>query len=391
MQIELPEPDVAARRHSARLTARIAERIRAAGGWINFADYMQLALYEPGLGYYSAGAVKFGEAGDFVTAPEISPLFSRCLAQQLAPLLRDWPAADILEPGAGNGTLAADMLCELAGLKALPRRYRILETSAALRAAQAERVSSLPAELAERVEWLDTWPAALRGVVIANEVVDALPVRRFQIGMDGIGEWGVELAGGALRECLRPGDAAFTASVLSRLGAPADYGPGYCSELPEQAPAWLASLAEVLEDGLIVLFDYGFSRPEYYLPERASGTLRCYYRHRAHEDPLFWPGLQDLTAWVDFSALAERAVASGLQVAGYTTQAQFLLAGGIDRLVTAASAAAADAAAQARLAGGLRTLLLPGEMGDAVKVLVMRRGACALPAGLAGRDMRSGL
>jgi SAM-dependent MidA family methyltransferase len=391
MQLQLPEPDAAARDHSARLTTRIAERIRAAGGWINFAEFMQLALYEPGLGYYSAGAVKFGEAGDFVTAPEISPLFSRCLAQQLAPLLSDRPDADILEPGAGNGTLAVAVLRELASRDALPRRYRILETSAALRAVQAERVAGLPPELAARVEWLDTWPAALHGIVIANEVVDALPVRRFQIGADGIEEWGIELAGSALRESRRPGDAAFTARVTARLGSLADYPPGYCSELAEQAPAWLASLSEVLEDGLIVLFDYGFSRPEYYLPERASGTLRCYYRHRAHENPLFWPGLQDLTAWVDFSALAHSAVASGLEVAGYTTQAQFLLAGGIDTLVTAATAAAAGPAEQAALAGGLRTLLLPGEMGDAVKVLVLRRGAWPLPAGLTGRDMRSSL
>ncbi|MEE4184552.1 MAG: SAM-dependent methyltransferase [Gammaproteobacteria bacterium] len=389
MHIELPQPDAAARRHSARLTARIAERIRGADGWINFAEFMQLALYEPGLGYYSAGAVKFGEAGDFVTAPEISPLFSRCLAQQLAPLLGDQGAADILEPGAGNGTLAVDVLRELAHVNALPRRSRILEPSAALRAVQAERVAGLPAELAARVEWLDTWPTALRGIVIANEVVDALPVRRFQIGTDGIAEWGVELAGTRLRESVRPADAAFAARVRARLGAPADYPPGYSSELAEQAPAWLASLSEVLEEGLIVLFDYGFSRPEYYLPERTSGTLRCYYRHRAHEDPLFWPGLQDLTAWVDFSALAERAAASGLEVAGYTTQAQFLLAGGIAELVP--PLAAAGAAEQAALAGGLRTLLLPGEMGDAVKVLALRRGDCALPAGLGGRDMRSSL
>ena len=390
MQSELPEPELAARQHSARLTERIAARIRAQGGWINFADYMQQVLYEPGLGYYSAGAAKFGEAGDFVTAPEISPLFSRCIAQQIAPQLRARPDSDILEPGAGTGTLAADVLSELASLNALPRRYRILETSAALRARQADRVAGLPAELADRVEWLDDWPEPpLRGVVLANEVIDALPVRRFQLRDNRIHEWGVALDGLSLQETTRPADAAFAARVTERVGASANYADGYTSELAEQAPAWLASLSDALEEGVVLLFDYGFSRREYYLPERSSGTLRCYYRHRVHEDPLFWPGLQDVTAWVDFSALAESAAASGLDVAGYTTQAQFLLAGGVDRLV--ALTTAASPAEQVAIAGGLRTLLLPGEMGDAIKVLVLRRGAVELPAGLDGRDMRSGL
>jgi len=387
MPIDLPEPTPAAKEHSAKLQALLASRIAEQGGWISFAEYMQLALYAPGLGYYSAGARKFGEAGDFVTAPEISPLFSRCIAQQLVPLLQAWPEADVVEPGAGTGAMAAAVLDELARADALPRRYLILEPSASLRERQAAQIQAHAPDCAAQVEWLDGWPATpLRGVVLANEVLDALPVRRFVVAAEGIEECGVTCSAGELREARRPADAAFATAVVERLIDTARYPLGYCSELAEQAPAWLTSLSDVLEHGLVLLFDYGFSRTEYYLPERTSGTLRCYYRHRAHEDSLFWPGLQDITAWVDFSALAAAADAAALEVAGYTTQAQFLLAGGIERLVEPAAAAEQVATATA-----LRTLLLPGEMGDAVKVLALRRGAVDLPAGLAGRDMRFSL
>ena len=370
-----------------RLQALLRERIAAAHGWLPFADFMRVALYEPGLGYYSAGAAKFGAAGDFVTAPEISPLFSQCLAGQCAAMLEQLGGGDVLEPGAGSGVMAATMLTEFERRGTLPGRYLILETSAELRARQEATLAGLPAALRERVSWLEQLPGEpFRGVVVANEVADALPVTRFVVHGSRIDELGVETEGDTFRDARRPAGEALRSAV-------ADFGlesaGEYRSELSAELPGWIAALGGCVSDGAILLLDYGFSRREYYLPERNSGTLRCYYRHRAHDNPYVWPGLQDITAWVDFTAVAEAGRSAGMRVAGYTSQAQFLLAGGIDEL--ASQAFVAGAQAQAKLAHGLRQLMLPGEMGDAVKAIALTRGSVDAPPAFAGRDMRSSL
>jgi SAM-dependent MidA family methyltransferase len=352
---------------------------------------MDLALYAPGLGYYSAGAAKFGEAGDFVTAPEISPLFSRCLAGQCAQVLADIDGGVVLELGAGTGVMAADLLLELDRLGSLPATYYILEPSADLRERQRSLLGERAGALVERVEWLQEGPAeSLRGMILANEVVDALPVNRFYIEGDQVGEVGVVAEKGQFLLQPRPaGGSLRTALEPVRSLADFDAGEGYMSEVSLRVPAWLNTLSGWLEHGIVLLFDYGHSRAEYYLPERNAGTLRCYYRHRVHDDPLLWPGLQDISAWVDFSLLAHSAEEAGLDVLGYTTQAQFLLAAGLNELI--AGQEAVDEQAQVALSRGLRQLLMPGEMGESVKVLALGRGEVAIPEGMKGRDMRASL
>lgn len=400
MLSEFPQPDPDALEHSASLVAHIKEHILAAGGWISFADYMNLALYAPGMGYYSAGAHKLGVDGDFVTAPEISPLFSRCLANQCAEVLAELDNALVLELGAGSGVMAADMLLEFERLQCLPSEYLVLETSADLRARQAELLHERVPHLVSRVRWLDAMPEQpISGVIVANEVVDALPVERFVINHDGPAELGVVIQAEKLTEEMRPATGALLKSIESLQSETSLLTePGYTSELSLRLPAWVASLNDWLQEGVVLLFDYGFSRREYYLPERSSGTLRCYYRHRAHEDPFVWPGLQDITAWVDFSYLAEAAQAVGMEVAGYTTQAQFLLAAGLDELVEIETQNYIDAGntqdgqqKQIELAHALRQLILPGEMGESIKVMALSKGAVTAPTALAGRDMRSSL
>jgi SAM-dependent MidA family methyltransferase len=386
--IELPAPDDAAQAHSARLAGLIAARIRAAGGWLEFSEYMDLALYAPGLGYYSAGAAKFGPAGDFVTAPEISPLFGRCLANACAPWLRSNPGAAVLELGAGSGALAAELLVALERAGTAPVRYLILEVSAELRARQQERLARLPPALAARVQWLDALPPEpLAAIVIANEVADALPVSRFVRGADGIRAEGVSLAGAGFARQDGPAGEALQAAVAA---IEADLGgalpEGYRSEWSPRLAGWIRALAEVLAEGVMLVADYGGTRREVYHPERRDGTLACHYRHRVHADPWVYPGLQDITAWVDFSALAEAARTAGLEVQGYATQAHFLLDTGIGAELAAATATAGarehvDFSRQARL------LLLPGEMGERFKVMALGRPGATL-AGFGFRDLR---
>ncbi len=391
MLTDFPQPDAEALSHSARLVEHIRSYIAEHGGRISFADYMNQTLYAPGLGYYSAGAAKFGAAGDFITAPEISPFFSQCVAGQCAEVLRALDGGVVLEPGAGRGVMAADILAELQRLDCLPDEYLILEPSADLRERQMTLLQERVPELFARVRWLDQAPETpVRGVIVANEVADALPVERFLLEAGQVCEVGVSIEGERFVEILQPAPDALRLAVekiLSEL--PQQPGEGYSSELCLQLPAWIESVGSWLEEGVALLFDYGFSQREYYLPERNEGTLRCYYRHRAHDDPYVWPGLQDITAWVDFSRLAEAAHAVSLQVAGYTTQAHFLLAAGLDARVTAA--VGEDQQAQAAIAHGLRQLMLPGEMGDSVKVIALSKGDVAAPTAMFGRDMRSSL
>lgn len=361
----LPLPGAEALRHSQPLVARILDEIAHSGGWIDFARYMHLALYAPGLGYYSGGAQKFGAAGDFVTAPEISPLFAQCLARQAVQVIGA-TQGDILELGAGTGRLAAELLLELQRLEQLPQRYQILEVSAHLRAVQQQTLSqSLPPPLFAKVEWLEQLPQRFSGLIVGNEVLDALPVRI--VGKHGGWfERGVACQGGALVWADRDGMPAELPPAVAALSLP----DSYLTEVCPSAAALLSSLADRLDSGLVLLIDYGFPRREYYHPQRDHGTLMCHYRHHAHGDPFLYPGLQDITAHVDFTTVAEAGVAHGLRLAGYTTQAQFLINCGITDLLGRVSA---DTTAYLQQASQAQKLLSPAEMGELFKVLALTK------------------
>jgi SAM-dependent MidA family methyltransferase len=385
------------RAHLARVVAHLRAFIRDQGGVIGFDAFMRLALYAPGLGYYSAGATKLGAAGDFVTAPEVSSLFSRCVARQAADVLAI-TGGDILELGAGSGRMAADVLTELAALDRLPGAYRILEVSADLAERQRARIAQLPAELARRVSWLDAWPERpMRGVVLANEVLDAMPVDRFVLRgrPDGIAvhALGVGLSddGFEWREVsASPELLNAVADVVEALPAPLP--DGYVSESCLAFQPWISGLAAQLEAGIALLIDYGLPRSQLYHPERARGTLRCHFRHRAHDDPFVNVGLQDITAWVDFTRVAEAADSAGLEVLGFNTQAAFLIGAGMESLLaTEMELAGEDARRRATLAGEARRLMLPGEMGEVFKVIALGRGIVAPLAGFATQDLRASL
>ncbi len=344
---------------------------------------MQRALYEPGLGYYSAGSVKLGAAGDFITAPELSPKFGQTLAGVLAGWLAQLDEPVIVELGAGSGALAAAILERLRLLDRLPAAYQILEVSADLRARQQVRLRPWGA----RVQWLDAVPEhGFEGVMLANEVIDALPVARFVKSAGTVLPLGVTRSGRGLSWALGPADAELAASVArieSECGA--RLPEGYRSEVCRRLPAWLAALAAPLSRGALLVIDYGVGQRDYFRPERHDGTLICHYRHRAHSDPFLWPGLSDLSAWVDYSRLARAGLSCGLQVSGFTTQGEFLLHAGIGELI---SDSRGDAAAVAE-AAALKTLLLPGEMGERFKVMLLTRDLAG--AALPGRDFRSRL
>lgn len=371
--------------HTRAMLGHLRGQISAAGGWISFERFMELALYAPGLGYYSAGSVKLGPDGDFVTAPELSDLFSRCVARQCAQVLARIAGGSILELGAGTGRMASAILRELGALAALPERYLILEVSADLAARQRERIARLPGGLRERVVWLESLPVRpLRGVILANEVLDALPCRRFRMTAGAPRELGVGLEGDALVEREAEADATLSGEVARIVGElPAPLEEGYVSEICLRAGPWVATLGEHLESGAMLLFDYGLPRAHYYHPQRSHGTLRCHHRHRVHDDALANPGLQDITAWVDFTRVAEAGLDAGLELMGFTTQAGFLLGNGIEAL-----ACASDTVQRVRLASEARQLLLPGEMGEAVKVMALGRACEPALAGFALQDLR---
>lgn len=360
----LPLPSPAALELSLRLQALIRGEIQSGGDWISFARYMELALYAPGLGYYSAGSHKLGAAGDFITAPELSPLFGRTLARQLAELLaRDIP--DIVELGAGSGALAAVLLAELAALNRLPQRYWILEVSADLRQRQQAHIAATVPQLADRVSWLDQLPDQMQAIVIGNEVLDALPVHRVRINQGGVEEIGVIANDDHFAWGCRPASATLQQAV-SALDLPDDYE----TEINLAAPALVSSLAQRLHRGVLLFIDYGFPVHEFFHPQRNRGTLMCHYRHQSHADPFLWPGLQDITAHVDFSAIAQAG--AGLDVLGYTGQAQFLINCGITELLAAVPAA--DTARYAPLAAQAQQLLSPAEMGELFKIIALGRG-----------------
>ena len=380
--LPVPTPDALA--HSQRVAAHLRALIDAAGGWISFAQFMEAALYAPGLGYYAAGAMKFGAAGDFVTAPEMTPLFGRTLAHAIAPVLAETDG-EVLELGAGSGQLAVDMLGELARLDALPARYCILEVSADLRARQQDTLARELPELAERVHWLDVLPAHVSGVILGNEVLDALPAELVHWTENGPLSRGVIVEGEAFAWQDHP-----IADPLLRARADAmNLAPGYLSEINLAADALTASLAQVMDRGVILMIDYGFSAAEYYHPQRHMGTLRAHYRHHALDDPFYLPGLCDLTAHVDFSAVARAGVAAGLALAGYTSQASFLLNSGLTELLM--QTPPAHAAAYLPQANAVQRLVSPAEMGELFKVIALSKGGIAPLAGFARGDRRHNL
>lgn len=386
----LPPPGAEAQEHSARLQEHIRAAIAAHGGALPFARFMELALYAPGLGYYSAGSRKFGAAGDFVTAPEVSSLFGRCLARTCREVLEQTGGGDILEFGAGSGALAADLLLELDALGSLPGRYRILEVSAELRERQRDTLARCCPGLLNRIEWLDALPQTMGGVVLANEVLDALPVERFRRTADGVEQACVVTAEDGFGWHWRPAPAELAAAVAALeddLGAPLP--AGYTSELCPLLGPWMASLGDVLHGGLALLIDYGYPRREYYHPQRSAGTLMCHYRHRAHDDPLALAGLQDITAHVDFSAAASAAVGSGLELAGFTSQAQFLMGSGLVEILQGSDPN--DTRAHLELARQAKLLTLPGEMGERFKVMGLARALAQPLAGFSGPDLRGRL
>ena len=370
---DLPAPSAEALAHSEQLAGLIRQEIRDNGGTLPFSRYMELCLYSPGYGYYSAGSQKFGAGGDFVTAPGISTLFGRCLARTCSGVLEQLGQGDILEFGAGTGALAATLLAELERLGRLPGRYFILERSGELRSRQLETLSRMAPRLLECVEWLDELPeGGFRGMLLANEVLDAMPVERFRWNGEGVERFHVECRGDAFDWCAREAHDPELVAAVRRLAEDPGLLPGYVSEINLLLSPWLQGIAALLERGLLLLVDYGYPRHEYYHPQHREGTLMCHCRHRAHEDPFLWPGLQDITAHVDFTAVAEAGAAAELDVLGYTSQAWFLLDCGLDSLLQ--SAGPTDSAAYLQQAREAKTLILPGEMGERFKCIGLGRG-----------------
>jgi len=373
----LPLPDADALDHSARLDALIRAQIAENGGAIPFSRFMELSLYAPGLGYYSAGASKFGESGDFITAPELGPIFAACVAESVAPVFQQiGPQARFFELGGGTGAFAEVALKRLMELDALPDRYCILEPSAELRHRQRERLRDrLVPPLFELVEWLDgPFEDEWDGVLFANEVIDALPTPRFAIEAGEVYEEHVAIEAGELVRVLRPADAFLGNAVrhLERqLGR--EFEHGYRSEALPQLPYWVQAVSGGLRTGAMLFIDYGYSRGEYYLPERDDGTLRAYYRHRTHGEPLLWPGLQDLTASVDFTALAEAGVAAGFDFAGYCSQASFLLGNGMAGVLERIERIT-DEGERLKRTQEVKRLTLPSEMGERFQVMGFEKG-----------------
>jgi len=379
--LSLPLPPDDALAASAALSVRIGDAIDAAGGWLGFDRYMSMALYEPGLGYYSGGAAKFGrdasDGSDFITAPELSPFFARTLARQFAPLLAGG-LPELMEFGAGTGRLAADLLLALEAEGALPRRYAIVELSGELRARQQATLAERAPHLAARVSWLDRLPAHFEGVVVGNEVLDAMPVRLFA-RQDG--RWHE-------RGVARHADPdvpgfAFADRALAQADAPTELlaVPGthdVVTETHAEAEGFVRAIGAMLSRGAAFFIDYGFPAAEYYHPQRAEGTLMCHYRHHAHPDPFLYPGLQDITAHVNFSGIAHTGVDAGLEVAGFASQARFLMNAGITDLLMALDPS--DVRSFLPAANGVQKLLSEAEMGELFKVIALTRALEGLDA-----------
>jgi SAM-dependent MidA family methyltransferase len=390
-RLRLPAPDQAALDHSRRVVRRIREEISRAGGRLSFDRYMDLALNAPGIGYYRAPLREFGAAGDFITAPELSSLFTQCVARQVAEILALTGGGEIFEAGAGSGRLCAQLLTALARMNQLPPRYLILEPGAGLRERQRRTVEAEAPELCRRVTWVDDLPEiGFEGVMVANEMLDALPASRFRVTGAGVHEAFVEWCDGRFEWVFDiPQDedlASAVSGIEAALGEPLPRH--YTSELGAQRAAWIKSAAARFERGGVLIFDYGYALREYYHPQRVNGTLKCFYRHRSHDDPFLYPGLQDISVHVEFSALAKAASEAGLEVSGFTTQAEFLLATGLLDLCRDV-----DPRTEAFhvLTRQIKRLTLPGEMGELVKVMALTRDIRQRLHGFSGRDLRDRL
>ncbi|MDH3903220.1 MAG: SAM-dependent methyltransferase [Xanthomonadales bacterium] len=368
----LPEPPEELKHLSTQLASRIRETIDRKGP-IPFSEYMEMALYEPGLGYYSAGLQKFGEGGDFVTAPQLGDVFARCLAKQIEQVSAELGQFEIIEAGAGSGILAADLLKTLESGNP-PTRYRILERSGYLRQVQKETLGRLVPQWMDRISWLDAPPEEnWQGVFLANEVLDALTVERFCVESEDVRQ--LQVANGPAGFDWHKGNFSnkTQAQIQAVLSGLAHYpASGYCSEVNTSLPAWLQTVTSSLQKGLALFIDYGYTRKDYYQPQRRDGTLICHYRHRAHDDPFTWPGLTDISASVDFTALAQAADECGLEVSGYTTQVMFLMACGLDQLIS--ESMSLPEVERVSMNNQIRRLTLPGEMGERFQVMALSRG-----------------
>lgn len=387
---KLPEPTQEAKDFSQQLTQKIHSYLKRHKS-LPFSKYMEMALYTPNQGYYSAGLPKFGRTGDFVTAPEISPIFSRCLARQAAQILKNLENASLIEFGAGSGAMAEVIMLELASIEQLPERYYIIEISADLKARQKERLKeSLPEEVFTRVHWLEKLPSTpINAVILANEVLDAMPVERLRIEPDRAlqgfvafnestqqFEWDYQnITSSSLQK--------FANQLIKHIGKVSDLG--YETEINLNIRPWLKSLYQILNEGVVLLIDYGYTREEFYQPARVMGTLRCHYQHRAHQNPFFYPGLQDITAHVDFTAVAESAFDEGFKIAGFTTQANFLMGTGLMEMSVDPNA---DISTQIKTAQQIKTLTMPDEMGESFKAIALSKNHEQSLSGFQVRDLR---
>jgi len=386
----LPVPAADELALSAELASLIHQEIAAAGGAVPFSHFMERCLYAPGLGYYSAGHRKFGAGGDFVTAPEVSPLFGRCLARSCGEVLQSLGGGDILEFGAGSGQLAIDLLGELESMDCLPERYLVLERSAELKERQQQAIGRHLPQLLDRVSWIDTLPdAGFRGVMLANEVLDAMSVECFQWDGENVALFHVRSEGEGFAWQLQAGETNDATACIDACVSGSNLCAGYISEFNTSMQPWLQTVAECLDQGLVLLIDYGYPRHELFHPQRSSGTLMCHYRQHAHADPLLWPGLQDITAHVNFTAVAEAAVAADLDVAGYTTQTYFLLDCGLEEFLL--QSGQTDTTAYLQAAQQAKTLILPGEMGERFKCIGLTRGIDIPVPGFRLHDQRERL
>lgn len=367
----LPTPSAESQQHSQQLSELVQQNLLQQGGWMSFADFMHMALYTPALGYYSGGSQKFGNmksgGGDFVTAPEITPLFAQALAKQVGQVLALKTAGNVLELGAGTGKLAADLLLTLAEENTLPSQYYILEVSDHLRSVQQETLKNrLSGELFEKVTWLVDLPSDFDGVILGNEVLDAVPAHLIVKKDGALFERGVVFDDG-----LKWQDQPLQDANIVKFVETEAWPDGYLTEVNPAAIGLIGSMAEALNSGLIIQLDYGFPAGEYYHPQRDQGTLMCHYQHYAHSDPLINLGLQDITAHVNFTAIAEAGLAHGLELSGYTNQAQFLMNCGLLDLL--AKESPDDVARYTPIAAAVQKLLSPSEMGDLFKVIAFSK------------------
>ena len=390
-KIDLPEPSIEEKQHSQKLLAYICQQIEIAGGWIDFARYMELALYAPGLGYYSAGQQKFGEAGDFITAPEVSPLFAQTLAKPVAEVLSSMQNAHIIEFGAGSGKLAADLLIELQQRQSLPEKYLIVELSAELKHRQQQTLQQKIPQLFDRIQWLDGLPERpLNGVVLANEVLDAMPVQRFVKTEQGVQALGVSCINSALSFAVQAASQNLLQSIEHiEQDLQCEFSVDYTSEINLNIKPWLQAVSDGLNQGAVYLIDYGYPRSEYYSIERHMGTMMCYYRHRALDDVFYLPGLLDITAFVDFTAVAEAGLDAGFEINGFTSQAHFLINCGLAQRVE--QQMSDDIKTQLPLVQQMKTLTLPSEMGERFKVMGLNKNLDMILPGFEMRDFRNRL